>query len=65
MNAIEPSQLILTEPQPVDRNPAAVYIAALGGFKSTGGRTQAQALRVIAQALGTDPERLAWGNLLY
>jgi integrase/recombinase XerD len=65
MNAIEPSNLILIEPQPLDQNPAAVYIAALGGIKSTGGRTQAQALRVIAQTLGTDPERLAWGNLRY
>jgi integrase/recombinase XerD len=64
-NAIEPSQLILSEPMPADQNPAAVYIASLGGIRSTGGRTQAQALRVIAQAMGTDPERLAWGNLRY
>jgi site-specific recombinase XerD len=65
MDAIETSKLILTDPQPLDQNPAAVYIAALGGVKTTGGRTQAQALRVIAQVFGTDPLNLNWGALRY
>lgn len=65
MNAVTQSELILSEPQPVESNAAAVYIASLGGIRSTGGRTQAQALRVIAQVMGTDPDRLNWGALRY
>lgn len=65
MNELTQSELILSDPQPLDRNPAAVYIASLGGVETTGGRTQAQALRVIAGILGTDPLNLAWGKLRY
>jgi site-specific recombinase XerD len=61
MSAITQSELILNQPQPVDQNAAAVYIASLPA--ETGKRTQAQALRVIAQALGTDLDHLNWGAL--
>jgi integrase/recombinase XerD len=63
MNAITPSELLFDKPQPLDQNAAAVYIASLPA--ETGRRTQAQALRVIAQALGTDLDRLNWGALRY
>jgi integrase/recombinase XerD len=63
MNAITRSELILTEQQPLDQNAAAVYIASLPA--ETGRRTQAQALRVIAQALGVDFERVNWSALRY
>ena len=59
------NELILSNPQPIDQNPAAVYIASLGGIKTTGGRTQAQALRVIAGIFKTDPLNLNWGALRY
>jgi len=49
----------------MDQNPAAVYIASLGGIKTTGGRTQAQALRVIAEMFKADPLNLNWGKLRY
>jgi site-specific recombinase XerD len=63
MNAITESELILSQPQPIDQNAAAVYIASLPA--ETGRRTQAQALRVIAQALGVDLDHLNWGALRY
>jgi site-specific recombinase XerD len=63
MNELTQSELILDNPQPIDQNAAAVYIASLPA--ETGRRTQAQALRVIAQALGADLERVNWGKLRY
>lgn len=63
MNAKTQSELILGEPKPLDQNAAAIYIASLPA--ETGRRTQAQALRVIAQALGTEPDHLNWGALRY
>jgi integrase/recombinase XerC len=59
------NSLTLTSPLPLDQNPAAVYIASLGGIHSTGGRTQAQALRVIARVCDTDPDSLNWASLRY
>lgn len=55
--------LAITSPQPLDRNPAAVYLATL---KASGRRPQAQALRVVAGILGMG-EYLAvpWGALRY
>jgi site-specific recombinase XerD len=63
MNAITQSELILSEPRSLDQNAAAVYLASLPA--ETGRRTQGQALRVIAQALGTDLNHLNWGALRY
>jgi integrase/recombinase XerD len=63
MSASTQSKLILSQPQSLDQNAAAVYIASLPA--ESGKRTQAQALRVIAQALGTDLDRLNWGALRY
>ena len=60
-NAGTQGELILSQPQPLDQNAAAVYIASLPA--ESGKRTQAQALRVIAQALGTDLDSLNWGAL--
>jgi len=57
------SEIILSQPLPLDQNPAAIYIASLPA--ETGRRTQAQALRVIAAVLGGDLERLNWGALRY
>jgi len=63
MNEISQSELIFDKPQPLDQNAAAVYIASLPA--DSGKRTQAQALRVVAQILGTDHNRLNWGALRY
>jgi integrase/recombinase XerD len=63
VNAITQSELILSQPQSLDQNAAAVYIASLPA--ATGKRTQAQALRVIARILNTDIDRLNWGALRY
>lgn len=59
------NSLVLTSPLPLDQNPAAVYIASLGGPQSTGGRTQAQSLRVIAEIFDTDPINMNWSALRY
>jgi site-specific recombinase XerD len=63
MNEISQSELIFDKPQPLDQNAAAIYIASLPA--DSGKRTQAQALRVVAQILGTDLDRLNWGALRY
>lgn len=63
MKSIALNELILAEAQPVDQNPAAVYIASLPA--ATGKRTQAQALRVIAGIFNTDINCLNWGALRY
>jgi site-specific recombinase XerD len=63
MNAIKQSELIFGKPQPIDQNAAAIYLASLPA--ETGRRTQAQALRAIARALGADLDRLNWGALRY
>ena len=57
------NELILSQPQPLDQNPAAVYVASLPA--ETGKRTQAQALRVIAGIFNTDINLLNWGALRY
>lgn len=61
------NDLILTQPIPADRNPAAVYIASLEA--STGRRTQAQALRIVAGILtngnAADPMLIDWASLRY
>lgn len=59
------NSLTLSNPLPLDQNPAAVYVASLGGPKSTGGQTQWQSLHVIARLLGSDPYNLNWGALRY
>jgi integrase/recombinase XerD len=63
MNILTQTELILNYPQPLDQNPAAVYIASLRA--ESGRRTQAQALRVIARILGADYDHLNWGALRY
>ncbi len=63
MNILTQTELTLKQPQPLDQDPAAVYIASL--HAETGRRTQAQALRVIAHVLGVDYDRLNWGALRY
>ena len=63
MNELTQSELILDNPQPMDQNAAAFYIASLPA--ETGKRTQAQALRVVAQTLGVDFERVNWSALRY
>ncbi|HUE98879.1 MAG TPA: tyrosine-type recombinase/integrase [Anaerolineales bacterium] len=63
MNPNTQNEWTLAEPQPLDQNAATVYLASLPA--ETGKRTQAQALRVIAQVLGTDLDRLNWGALRY
>ncbi len=63
MNTLTQTELILNCPQPLDQNPAAVYIASLRA--ESGRRTQAQALRVIARILGADYDHLNWGALRY
>ncbi len=57
------NELILRQPQPLDQNAAAIYIASLPA--DSGKRTQAQALRVIAGLLDADLDRLNWGALRY
>lgn len=55
------TEMVLTQPQPLDQNPAAVYLASLPS--ASGRRTQAQALRVIARIFDANPETLNWGAL--
>jgi site-specific recombinase XerD len=57
------TELLLNCSQPLDQNPAAVYIASLRA--ESGRRTQAQALQVIACILGADYDHLNWGALRY
>ena len=63
MNALSTTELILSLSLPLDQNAAAVYVASLPA--ESGRRTQAQALRVVAQVLGTDLDHLKWGALRY
>jgi site-specific recombinase XerD len=63
MNELTINQVTLSDPLPLDQNAATVYLASLPA--ETGRRTQAQALRVIAQVLGIDFERVHWGALRY
>jgi integrase len=58
------SELVLIEQLPLDRNPAAVYLA---GLRPTGRRTQRQALNVIAGMLTGNADALAcgWGRVRY
>src|SRR5690349_18630991 len=57
------TSLTLSTPLPLDQNAAAVYIASLPA--DTGKRSQAQALRVIAQFFGASLSSLDWGSLRY
>ena len=63
MNTLTQTELILNQPQPLDQNPAAVYIASLRA--ETYRITQAQALRLIARILDADYDHLNWGALRY
>ena len=63
MNTLTQTELILNQPQPLDQNPAAVYIASLRA--ETCRITQAQALRLIARILDADYDHLNWGALRY
>jgi integrase/recombinase XerD len=63
VNTLTLTELILDQPQPLDQNPAAVYIASLRAEPDR--RTQAHALRVIARILGADYDHLNWGALRY
>lgn len=62
-NELTQSELILSDPRPLDQNPAAVYIASLPA--ETGRRTQAQALKTIAGIIGADLDTLNWAALRY
>lgn len=67
MNAITKStpnaDLMLSQAQPLDQNPAAVYLA---GLQPSGRRTQAQALQTVAGMLGADDAlSLDWAALRY
>lgn len=62
-NTTTQTELILSQPLPLDENAAAVYIASLPA--DTGKRTQAQALRVIAKIFDTDINLLNWAALRY
>lgn len=57
------NELVLLDELPADQNPAAVYLSQLA---DTGKRTQAQALRVVAQVLHVDDiMRLRWSAMRY
>jgi len=60
-----PAELVLVEAQPMDRNPAAVYLAGLSSKRSRS--TQAQALQVIASMLTGSPDIFSvnWGRLRF
>ena len=62
---INDSKLIAVEIQPLDQNPAAVYLAGLGNDKSR--RVQKQGLEIIANMLTGSPDILAvqWGELRF
>jgi integrase len=62
---ITQTSITLTSPLPFNQNAAIVYIQALGGPQSSGGRTQLQALKVVSQVLGIDLEAIDWGSLRY
>lgn len=55
--------LVLAAPQPIEENPAAVYLASL--TSPSGRLTQAQVVRYIAGWLGGTPETINWGSLRY
>ena len=59
------SDLILSEAQPLDRNPAAVYLAGLSS--NTSRRSQAQALELVAELLTAerDLSRVPWSALRF
>jgi integrase/recombinase XerD len=60
-NAVQLSELALEQPRPASKNPAVVYLASL---PSEGSRaTQRQALRIVAQVVGIDPEFIDWGKM--
>jgi integrase len=57
--------LVLTSPQPIDQNPAAVYLASLGSENSR--RSQLQGLKVIANLLAGSPDifSVSWASLRF
>lgn len=55
--------LLLAKRRPVDRNPAAVYLASLSS--DAGRRSQNQVLRVIAGLLGGELDTVNWAALRY
>ena len=57
------NDLILSKPLPLDQNAGAVYIASLTA--KSGQRTQAQALRVIAEIFHADLTNFNWDALRY
>jgi site-specific recombinase XerD len=57
------NDLALTNPLPADQNPALVYVAGLPS--KSGQRTQAQALRLVAEMLGGDVRHVRWSALRY
>lgn len=61
----QPAELAIIEPLPLDRNPAAVYLASLGNDRAR--RVQADALAVIADLLTGRLDYLAvnWGALRF
>lgn len=62
--AVDAPLLSLATPQPVDENPAAVYLAGLGSAKSRAGMLSA--LGTIARELGmADPKNVPWASLRY
>jgi site-specific recombinase XerD len=68
LRSMEPtsdSALALADPLPLDRHPAAVYLASLTSEHSR--RVMAQGLRTLAQILTGNPDFLAlnWGLLRY
>lgn len=60
---ITEKNIVLSSPMAIDRNAGAVYIASLPA--KSGQRTQAQALRVIAQIFNADLNTLNWGAIRY
>ena len=60
---ITEKNIVLSSPVAIDRNAGAVYIASLPA--KSGQRTQAQALRVIAQIFNADLNTLNWGAIRY
>jgi len=56
-------EIVLTQPQPADRNPAAVYLARLTSNGSR--RVMAAALNNIAYLFGVPMDRIDWAQLRY
>lgn len=55
--------LVLEKAQPMDTNPAAVYLSSLPSL--SGRRSQAQVIRFLADMLGGTPDTVKWEALRY